>query len=288
LRHEIFLLKIYCTTHKPLCLAHTGITTLQVGGATEQFADLSDRTGVSISDLNDRFSELTGHYAIWQNHPSEVVGFCHHRRFLLPDLVDDWLQQRASMPYANRQGRGVENYASGYQIDRDLLVQKLTECNYIEALESELSGHDILLPKSNHIVAGSFLKQYGRAHPLHPLLRLLANLCERDDHQGKQALEFFSNHDTAYWNNLYVMRWESFIAFCEWQFELLFQLNDQIAPLDDPYQNRICAFLSERLLNFWIWHRQLRVRELNWCMTEAIESSNEGHQRGGAASASGS
>lgn len=60
---------------------------------------------------------------------------------------------------------------------------------------------------------------------------------------------------------------------------MLLALDDKLAPLDDVCQNRICAFLSERLLNFQVWHRKLKLKELDWCMTEDMVQASDTHQR---------
>jgi len=274
------MLNIYCVTHQKVDLHSTGITTLQVGGAEEVFADLSDRSGDSICNLNHRFSELTGHYFIWKNRPSSAVGFCHYRRFLVPDSFENWLDLSADGTCDSPKSGAFATYDSGFRVSTTALCEKLSSTNYLEELVGELETCDVLMPKSNKIQSGSFLNQYGLAHPLHPLLQLLANLCEQNQSMGRRAVNFFSNHDVAYWNNLYVMRWQEFDEFCEFQFKLLFQINEQIKDIDTTYQNRVCAFLSERLLNFWVWHRSMKVKELNWCITEDIRKDAEPHHPG--------
>ena len=108
---------------------------------------------------------------------------------------------------------------------------------------------------------------------------LLSILSRSDIRLGRRAYEFFSGHEKAYWNNLFVMRRDVFERYCEFLFPLLFELEEKTQLPDDPYQHRVFAFLSERLLNFWIWNEKLQKTSINWCMTEAIESGSEAHQR---------
>ncbi|OED39660.1 hypothetical protein AB833_14795 [Chromatiales bacterium (ex Bugula neritina AB1)] len=278
-RYEVTDLELFCTVHQPLDLGGTGIKTLQVGDSKDSFADYRDNTGDNISARNGRFSELTGHYFIWKNHRADAIGFCHYRRYLIPAGLSGWIKDTAEKPYVNQGIGGVGNYASGYIIPHEALQQKLSETSYLDMLYESLQGTDVLLPLANQLPPGGFLQQYGNAHPVEPFFRMLAQLAATDNALARDAHRFFTEHPLAHWNNLFVMRWEKFSEYCEFLFELLLQLDDQLAPLDSVYQNRVCAFLSERLLNFWVWKNNLSVTELDWCMTQDIRDAAEDHQR---------
>ncbi len=272
-------LDIFCTIHQPLDLSGTGIKTLQVGDATESFADSRDSDGEHIAGKNGRFSELTGHYAVWKNHPSEAVGFCHYRRYLIPRQLSGWIRSSAHKPYADHGIGGVGNYASGHLITHEAMQAQFSQCDYIGLLEAQLQEVDILLPLSNPLPEGGLLHQYGNAHPVEPFFRMLALLAADDNQMARDAHWFFTSHPHAHWNNLFITRWEIYTEYCEFLFDLLLRLDAQIAPLESVYQNRICAFLSERLMNFWVWKKQLKIAELDWCMTQDIQDAAEGHQR---------
>ncbi len=270
---------IYCVSHRPVPLDHTGICTLQVGHAQETFCDFRDNTSVNIATHNSVLSELTAHYWVWQNQPSEIVGFCHYRRYLLPESSIEWLAREASQPYAELPPGGFGLYASGYVTEQSALGSHLTAIDYAAAMADALQDADILLPAPNKLPADSFLGQYSRAHPVEPFYSMLAAIAKRDNDLGKAAHHFFTTHEQAHWNNLYVTRWNVFHEFCEFQFDILLTLLKEDRTFPDAYQNRYGAFLSERLFNFWIWHRKLNVKQLPWCMTEAIEDGNDAHQR---------
>jgi hypothetical protein len=69
-----------------------------------------------------------------------------------------------------------------------------------------------------------------------------------------------------------------FAEYSELAFNLLLQVNTTLEEYDGVYQNRVCAFLSERLLNFWINYKNLTIRELDWCVTSEIQQPLESHQ----------
>lgn len=58
-----------------------------------------------------------------------------------------------------------------------------------------------------------------------------------------------------YFCNMFAMKRELFFEYCEWLFDVLF--NAEICYKDyDIYQARVFGFLSERLFNCWLWHKQ--------------------------------
>lgn len=273
------MLKMHCATHRRIDLEGSGIEILQVGNGAETFSDHRDNQGDNIADRNHRFSELTGFYYVWKNCPSQAVGFCHYRRYLIPSSMDEWLSEHATQPYTENQTGGTANYASGHMVPQNTLAGQLTAVDYPALLEQQLQGSDILLPKRNKLPNGGFLQQYGNAHPIGPFFECLALMAASDNRLAREAHRFFTQSTHAHWNNLFVTGWHHYSDYCEFVFEILLSLDAKIAPLDDIYQNRICAFLSERLFNFWIWHRKLKVKELNWCMTEDIVNDSDPHQR---------
>lgn len=273
------MLKVHCATHRPIELAGTGIGVLQVGDHVNDFGDHRDNSGDNISVRNNRFSELTGFYYVWKNQPSEAVGFCHYRRYLIPSTLSEWLVEEAARPYADDSVGGVSNYASGHLVAQSALAQQFVEVDYPALLDEQLQSVDILLPKSNKLPVGGFLQQYGNAHPVQPFFECLALMAASDNKLARDAHRFFTQHPQAHWNNLFATHWHHFSDYCEFVFEILLALDDKLAPMDDVYQNRICAFLSERLFNFWVWHRRLKVKELDWCMTEDMSHTSDSHQR---------
>lgn len=273
------MLKVHCATHRPIDLAGTGIGILQVGDHSETFGDHRDDQADNISDRNHRFSELTGFYYVWKNLPSDAVAFCHYRRYLIPASMSAWLADEATQPYSKNSVGGVSNYASGHLVGQSTLSQQLTHVDYQALLQEQLQTSDILLPKSNKLPVGGFLQQYGNAHPVQPFFECLALMAASDNKLARDAHRFFTQHPRAHWNNLFATHWHHFDDYCAFVFEILLALDDKLAPMDDAYQNRICAFLSERLFNFWIVNRQLKVTELDWCMTEDMAQASDSHQR---------
>lgn len=77
---------LYVATHnQPIESGKSYIVPIQTGAALteEVFCELTDDTGIHISDKNREFCELTALYWIWKNSPKSIVGLAHYRRRFL-------------------------------------------------------------------------------------------------------------------------------------------------------------------------------------------------------------
>lgn len=272
--------RLYCVTHKALDLPQTqAFKTIQVGDSTEQFCSLRDNAGENIASKNATWSENTAFYQVWKNRPWDEVGFCHYRRFLLPQMMRESLSQQFTDVYQYSDSGATRNYASGYKINEAALFVELGNqgLNYTGALHDALATGDIVLPRANKLPQNGFMGQYGVSHPTWPFHELLAIMSRQNNNLAREAMDFFSFHPTAHWNNLFYTHWHFFDEYCRFLFPLLMALEEKITVPENPYQKRVFAFLSERLFNFWIWKRGLKVVEMDWCMTASPDEGGDPH-----------
>lgn len=275
---------LYCVTHKPITdFSVEKIHLIQVGQGDSDFSDIRDNQGDNISSRNSTFSELTAFYQVWRNRRSDYVGFCHYRRFFIPPGLDQWAANSLTKPYeaAPVGYTGEGNYASCYSANSNQVEQILSHSSVTsdDWYHLALASNDIILPKSNLLPEGDMIYQYGTSHPLNPMFALLQLMSEKDHYLGKAAYEYFRSAETAHWNNLFITRWSIFSDYCEFLFELLFELEKRIETPLCQYQRRVFAFLSERLLNFWVWYQSLKVAESSWCVTGQKNENIETHQK---------
>jgi hypothetical protein len=52
--------------------------------------------------------------------------------------------------------------------------------------------------------------------------------------------------------------WQIWDAYLEWLFAILFEVKRNIKIPEDAYQSRVFGFMSERLINLYIQHNQLK------------------------------
>ena len=69
-----------------------------------------------------------------------------------------------------------------------------------------------------------------------------------------------SNKSVGY--NMFITHWNHFDAYSEWLFDILFEVEKRVPPIDDPIQSRIYGYMSERLINVFSEHHQLSIKSV--------------------------
>lgn len=201
-----------------------------------------DNTGDNISELNNWFCELTGHYWLWKNQAADYYGLAHYRRYFKP--IDDY---------------SVTVKDTSIISSRDLL--KL------------MNNYDVILPKKRCYFIDTIRTHYNHAHYSSDLEAL--QLIIADKH--KDYIESFDevmNSRCISLYNMFIMRRELFIEYSNWLFCILFEL-EKCVPYKQygNYQRRIFGFLSERLLNIWI-KKHSKAMKVKYLPVANIEGDN--------------
>ena len=142
------------------------------------------------------------------------------------------------------------------------------------AVPSMLRGADIILP-----VAGTCLssmeqeyKEHHRANDFDVMKDVLIELYP----EYKLTMNRVFSRRYIYFFNMFITRKAVFSAYMEWLFRILFDVEKRISiPYEDTYQRRVFGFLAERLLNVYVEHNELRVREVPLIY---IENENETYE----------
>ena len=69
-----------------------------------------------------------------------------------------------------------------------------------------------------------------------------------------------SNKSVGY--NMFITQWKHFDAYSEWLFDILFEVERRVPPINDPIQSRIYGYMSERLINVFCECHQLHVKHI--------------------------
>lgn len=254
-------IKIFICAHKEVSLPqHPYFLPIQAGAALRDHIDgyQPDDEGDNISIKNPHFCELTCHYWAWKNLKDvNIVGLNHYRRYF--DFTRKWTQFSADKHFI-----ATEDFLKqAYQFpDIDNILQK----------------YDIVLPVARHWRVSN-TQQYGEYHIARDWEMLRQIIKERSP-QYIPAFEKTMDHSNiSVGYNMFITHWEHFNTYSEWLFDILFEVERRVPPIDDPIQSRIYGYMSERLINVFCEHHHLRIKHIPLIMpledySEGLNTSN--------------
>lgn len=213
-------IKIIVATHKKYKMPNDAMyLPVQVGAeGKETLGYVRDNEGENISHKNPNYCELTGLYWAWKNLDAEYLGLAHYRRHY------------TVAKHGNKWNR--------------ILMQ--------EQLEPLLADNDIILPlKRNYFIETTYT-QYVHAHHAADLDLTREILVEK----YPMYVKYFDNcmkSTKGHKFNMFIMKWEYADQYCEWLFDVLFELEKRL-DISAYSQNdaRVFGFVSERLLDVWL------------------------------------
>lgn len=198
--------------------------TIYVGDKVQKKAKESgyivDSEGISISERNPYYCELTALYWAWKNDTSgEWGGLNHYRRYFLSDRTHEILTR--------------------------------------DEIESLLSTHDVIL--WNEIVWPESVEwSYYRGAGYRKDILLLKNIMNKLYPDYINAFETVLKGKTASYANMFVMRRDFFDDYCEWLFSLLFEMEKTLNMSGYTVQEkRVYGYLGEILLNVYVKKNEL-------------------------------
>lgn len=204
---------------------------------------LLDSVGENISSKNAYFCELTGLYWMWKNaeeKKEDIIGLVHYRRYFTYRL-DEWLYT-----YFNIKPR-IFKY--------DKIKKKINE-------------YDIILPVKEKIFR-TVEQSYADVHNKEDL-NLTKKVISLLYPEYVKTFNKVMNSHSYYYANMFICKKKLMDEYSKWLFDILFELENviDISKYEDDYQKRVFGFLSERLLQVWVVHNNLRVYELPAFNTE--------------------
>lgn len=230
---------IYIMTHKPYKLnfkkekIYEDLLLGAALGNTGNANTLKDNTGDNISNKNKSYCELTGIYWVWKNSTSKVIGVDHYRRFF------------------------VKNENSPELLSEDDIKRILKKYN-------------IIMPKRDlNIFTNKTAAQFfGDQHD--PLVwTLCRDLIMEKFPTYLNDFDWFSRQKTGYVFNMFIGQKDLLDVYFEWLFQILDALEKEIdLSVYNDYNKRMYGFVAERLINIWIHHNNLKVKEIPVYMTD--------------------
>jgi hypothetical protein len=196
-----------------------------------------DNTGTNISAKNKNYCELTALYWAWKNLDEvSTIGLCHYRRFF------DFSGTKTANKIINITEEYFSNHFQNYCFK-----------------DNNLEGYDIILPKKI-VKTRSLYSHYSLSHlheDFYVLEKTVIALYPEYEASFKKTL-FETNSFSPF--NMFVASTELTSNYTSWLFSILEKVEQEITISSNPYQERVLGFMSERLLNVFVDHNQLKVK----------------------------
>lgn len=237
---------IYVVTHKEVPFMPSeskGYVPIQVGATGKpKLYDLTDDKDINISEKNASFCELTAIYWLWKNSSDETIGIVHYLRYFIK--------------------KGIALY--------NRLFGKKNGIVTLEDTRRVLQDYDIILPKRIKSIRKTAEERYGCRHNINDLHRV-REIIEKKYPDYMQAYYEAMNSHQFWYANMLICKKSVFDQYCEWLFDILFELEKEIDISQyDAYQRRVFGFLSERMLGIWVIHNKLKVYEYPVINTDRV------------------
>ncbi len=208
-----------------------------------------DNSGKHISLLNPFYCELTVLYWVWKNvdrSSCEYWGLTHYRRYMVPQNIWTRLGKRKA-----------------YHIPVDQALMDKYVCDSLSLkISKDLSVCDVIIPRIRKIERNEFVtveEYYKRHHLALPWDTMIEVIKTKYPDYERSLIRF--EQETMCYFNMMIASWEIWDRYLEWLFDILFEVSKRVNAIDDPYQRRFPGFLSERLLNLYIYHNDLKYKE---------------------------
>lgn len=221
---------------KPFC---TKADFFPISAGTQRRDVVCDNTGDNISDKNPKYGELTAVYWAWKNLKNvDTIGMSHYRRYM---MHNSWLTK------------------THYEITWNNFLQK--DYN-IKQFENDLNTYDIIFCKKWHFDNLTIRQQFLEHHPFPEDLDVTRHILEKYDAEAVPVWDAYMSGSDGYCCCMFIAKWSVFDELCNWMFPLLFKIEQNLDfSKYDSYQQRMIAFLYERLLNVYLVKKGLFVKE---------------------------
>lgn len=231
-------IKIIIAVHKPYRMPEDKMyLPLHVGKKGKKSLGFEgDDTGDNISHKNPNFCELTGIYWAHKNLKADYVGLAHYRRhFSLKPRVEDF----------------------------DCLLSSAQA-------EELLKKHDVILPKKQRYFIESVYSHYSHTHG-EEHLKMLEEVLVQKCPEYLKCFENLKKRTSAHMFNMFIMKREIFDAYCQWLFDVLFEVEHKIDVSQmTPFDSRVYGRLGELLFDVWLEKNGVDYCEIPYVYMEKI------------------
>ena len=243
--------KIIVATHKKYQMPIEEIyIPVHVGAEGKEKQEyVPDNKGENISAKNPYYCELTGLYWAWKNLKADYIGLVHYRRY--------FTQKSITLTKS-------EN-------DRFKIVLNQKEIDDI------LSKTDIILPKKRKYYIETLYSHY--KHTLHvETLEETRKIIEEKYPKYLEQFDKLHKRTYAHMFNMFIMKKDILDKYCEWLFDILFELEKRLPPTNyDSFHSRYIGRIAELLLDVWIDENNLEYKEVKIMNMQRVNWIKKGY-----------
>ncbi len=230
---------LVCTHKKAKIVANEVYRPIHTGKAnsTLELGIEGDNGGDNISTRNPNFSEMTAHYWGWKNLKDlDYIGLCHYRRYF-----DFKISSHI---------RAVTTITESEFGDNKVIIPNIDKLT---------QDYDIILPKAVTI-SESISSHYMSCHIPEDFFLLERAILELYPNYAASIDRVFHKSNKMLLYNMFICKWQLFDNYSKWLFPIFDLLDNNIEFSSYPYQKRVYAFMSERLLQLYCYHNKLRIK----------------------------
>lgn len=245
-------IKIIIATHKALSPIQNEIfEPIQVGAAQANYtinpSYLKDDSGTHLSNKNPYYNELTALFWLWKNQKKDgIYGLMHYRRFLHLGKTGCFFVKKEYQEKIT---------SSKVNALRDSLKLSKKIVHWLEQ-------YDVLLPYKIRLGANSIAEDYKKMHISEDWNTCMQVIIEKYPFYEKSIKKYLYNNNKLFVGNIFISKKAWLDDYCQWLFDILFEVERRITISEDAYQRRVFGFLSERLLTLYTLHKKFRYKEL--------------------------
>ena len=242
-------IKVIVATHKKYTMPNDEMY-IPVHVGREGKDDLGytpDNTGDNISNKNAYYCELTGLYWAWKNLQADYVGLAHYRRHF---------------SCAKKLPKDIEGRINSTATNKE-----------IEKLFKET---DIILPKKREYYIENLYDHYKHTMYIEPLDET-RKIIEEKYPEYIEEFDKLHKRTSAHMFNMFIMKKEILDQYCNWLFDILFELEKRRDPKQyDNFHARYLGRISELLLDVWINTNKLDYKEVKVIDIEKVNWIKKG------------
>ncbi len=260
-------LKIYIATHKKFDVPKSKYhIPLHVGReGKEDLGYLGDNTGDNISLKNANYCELTGLYWMWKNVKDvDYIGLCHYRRYFGISTIINFLIYYWILFLKKIEGFFRLKKVWKERIKKISGISKLNkEIYYLEKyLEENISSYDLIL--TNKFKMNQTTRKLWEKALVPKEIDVLREVILEKYPKYINEFDNFLSSKILSPCNMFITTTKIFDNYCEWLFDILFEVEKRIDISEDTYKARVFGFMGEYLLNVYFnFHNKYRVKKLD-------------------------